>query len=408
MIIPLSRRDLRLASGIVLFTYVAAHLGNHALGLVSLSAAERGLRIGVALWQSPPGTLLLYCAVLAHVALAFIALYERRTLRVPPLELLRIALGFGIPTLLIGHAINTRLAFEIYGHPPDYAHVVSMLWHSGREGRQIALLVPGWLHGCLGLRYAFERRAWFVRLRPILFAGALLLPVLAVTGFLSMVREVALLSQDAAWVATTAAGVSDAERLALVRAGRIALLAYFGAVGVALAARSARSVVERKRGRLVSIRYPGQTIRVPRGWTVLEASRSHHIAHVSMCGGQGRCSTCRVRVAGGQPHCPPPSPNERATLARIGAAEGTRLACQLRPQGDIDVVPLVTTLPRAPRHVPSDGAEREVAVMLVDLRRRPAQRVVLACDQLYALTRYDETVRTTVGVLGGVPGPFHG
>ena len=36
---------------------------------------------------------------------------------------------------------------QAYGHPTDYAHVVWSLWHSGREGRLIALLVPGWLHG---------------------------------------------------------------------------------------------------------------------------------------------------------------------------------------------------------------------------------------------------------------------
>src|SRR5215470_16951682 len=45
-------RDLRLGSGLVLFTYLAAHLANHALGLVSLNAAEIGLRVAVAVWHS--------------------------------------------------------------------------------------------------------------------------------------------------------------------------------------------------------------------------------------------------------------------------------------------------------------------------------------------------------------------
>ena len=39
------RRSLRLASGLVLFTYITAHLVNHALGLVSLKTAEAGARI---------------------------------------------------------------------------------------------------------------------------------------------------------------------------------------------------------------------------------------------------------------------------------------------------------------------------------------------------------------------------
>ena len=40
----LTRQNLRLGSGLILFAYVAAHLANHALGLISVAAAEDGLR----------------------------------------------------------------------------------------------------------------------------------------------------------------------------------------------------------------------------------------------------------------------------------------------------------------------------------------------------------------------------
>src|SRR6266853_3586795 len=95
----MTRRDLRLGSGLVLFAYVTAHLANHALGLVSVNAAEAGLRVAVAFWHSLPGSVLLYGAAGIHVTLAFVALYEHRTLRMPPMEALRIVLGFAIPTL---------------------------------------------------------------------------------------------------------------------------------------------------------------------------------------------------------------------------------------------------------------------------------------------------------------------
>ena len=71
----LTRQHLRLASGVILFTYVAAHLTNHALGLISLAAAERGLRLAVAAWHSLPGTVLLYGGAAIHITLAFVALY---------------------------------------------------------------------------------------------------------------------------------------------------------------------------------------------------------------------------------------------------------------------------------------------------------------------------------------------
>ena len=84
----LSRQNLRLVSGLILFAYVTAHFANHALGLISIAAAERGLRFAVAGWHSVPGTVLLYGAAGIHISLAFVTLYEHRTLRMPPMELL--------------------------------------------------------------------------------------------------------------------------------------------------------------------------------------------------------------------------------------------------------------------------------------------------------------------------------
>ena len=403
-----SRRNLRLASGVILFIYVATHLINHTLGLISIAVAERGLRIAVAVWQSPPGTLVLYGAASTHIALAFLAIYEHRTLRMPPLELLRIALGLSIPTLLIAHAVGTRLAFELYDHPPDYAHVVWMLWHSGREGHQIALLVPGWMHGCMGINFAFGKREGFQRFRLALFGAALLLPAFAVLGFLSMLKEVAVLAQAPAWAASTIVQLDEAQRLALGNVHNSLLALYFGAIASVFIARAVRAFVEERRGSLVSINYPDRTVRIPRGWSVLEASRSHHIAHVSTCGGRARCSTCRVRVIAGEGQCPPPAETERLTLRRIHADEGTRLACQLRPMGNISVVPLLTAVQRKSRDSASDAAEHQVAVMLVDFQLRGSKRRLLPHDLLYALSRFSETVGDTARAAGGLPIQFMG
>jgi len=404
--LSLTRQDLRLGSGLILFVYVAAHLTNHALGLISVETAEQGLRVAVAVWHTLPGTVLLYGAAGIHITLALAALYERRTLRMPPLELLRIALGLGIPTLLIAHAVATRVAFEAYGLQPDYAHIVWMLWHSNREGRQMALLVPGWLHGCLGLNFAFGRQAWYQRFRLVLFGGALLLPVLAVLGFLAMVKEVSLLAQDPAWVHGVTLDAGRTKELARVGDGLLAL--YLALIGAVLAARLLRRIVEIRRGSLISIAYPDRTVHVPRGWTILEASRSHHIPHLSMCGGRARCSTCRVRIVAGGDQCPPPAQNELDTLERIHAPASTRLACQLRPRGNVTVVPLLAATPSPLRESPNEAVEREIAVMLVNLRSASALRRLLPQDLLYLLNRYSETVGQTVRADGGVPTHFSG
>ena len=78
----------------------------------------------------------------------------------------------------------------------------------------------------------------------------------------------------------------------------------------------------------------------PAGWSVLEASRQAGIPHASVCGGRGRCSTCRIRVAGDR-RCRRPRPLERRVLERVGAPPNVRLACQLRPTRDLCVTPLL-------------------------------------------------------------------
>ena len=401
-------RGLRLSSGIVLFAYIAGHFINHALGLISISAAEQGLHVSTAIWQSPVGTVLLYGAALIHVALALLAIYRHRTLRLPPLEWLRIGAGLSIPTLLIGHAVDTRLAFEVFGRPTDYAHVVWALWHSGREGRQIALLVPGWLHGCLGLNFALKSRPFYARFGLILFSIALLLPVLAVLGFFSMLKEVTVLAQDPSWIAVSIGSVSNAQPKSLAYVRDTLLILYCGSIAAVFCLRLVRSYVEERRKSLVSISYPNRTVKVPMGWSVLEASRAHQIAHVSLCGGRARCSTCRVLVVTGQDQCPSPTENERHTLERMRVRAGTRLACQLRPRGNIRIIPLVPAKSRMSPASAGPLAERQLTAMLVEVHFGRNQHRLLSHDMLYALNRFSETIGEAVRGAGGVPNQFMG
>ena len=397
------RRKLRMASGLILFTYIGAHLINHALGLISLDTAEAGMSIAVEVWYSTPGTLVLYGAFAVHFMMALFAVYERRTFRLPPLELLRIVLGFTMPILLIGHAASTRLAYEMFGLSSDYTRVVSNLWATGSQGWQLGLMAPGWLHGCLGLHFAFSRRGWYRQFRFVLFSAALLLPVLAALGFIAMGKELAHSPAAAAEALQFLSPENAVQRLAIAQWKDNLLNWYFSIIGCAFIAREIRNLVERRKKRLVSLSYPGQTVRVPRGWSVLEASRSFHLAHAAMCGGRARCSTCRVRVTSGQEACPPPADDEAATLERIGAPSDVRLACQLRPFGDISVVPMVRTArPIYRTGAPQRGGERDIVVVFCDFRNREElARDHLPQDLLYMLTLYAEGVGNAVRACGG-------
>jgi adenylate cyclase len=397
------RRTLRLTSGLILFTYITAHLVNHALGLISLDTAEAGLEFAVEVWSSLPGTLLLYGAFAIHFLLALWSVYERRTFRLPPLELLRIALGFMLPVILIGHAANTRLAWELFQMPSDYARIVTNLWVSDQQGMQLGLLAPGWLHGCLGLHFVFNRRPLYRHLRYVLFAFALLVPVFSAMGFIAMGRALAANPEITAAALDYLGPANAAQRLALAQWRNNLLIGYFSIIGATFAARAVRNALERGRRRLVSISYPGRTVRVPRGWSVLEASRGFHLPHASVCGGRARCSTCRVRVTAGEDVCPPVEQDERATLARIEAPPDVRLACQLRPQGDISVIPLVRT--ERPNYRPMTrrrSAEREIVVLFCDfLNRAELAGEHMPQDLLYVLTLYIEALGNCIRAARG-------
>jgi adenylate cyclase len=397
------RRNLRMASGLVLFTYITAHLVNHALGLISLNTAEEGLGYAEDVWDSLPGTVLLYGAAGVHFVLALWAIYERRTFRLPPAELLRIAMGFTLPLILINHFVHTRLAYEMFGQPADYTSVIANLWAAESQGMQLGLLAPGWIHGCLGLHFAFSRRPLYRRLRFVLFAIALLLPVFAGFGFIAMGRELRTNAEAAAAAQDFLGPAHAAERAGIARWHNGLLIGYISLIGAAFGARSVRNVLEHSRSRLISISYPGRTVRVPRGWSVLEASRSFHLPHAAMCGGRARCSTCRVQITAGADHCPPAAGDEQVTLNRIGAAPDVRLACQLRPSGNLSVVPLVRTA--APIYRPparERATERDIVLMFCDyLNRKQLAREQLPQDLLYLLTLYGDAVSEAIRAAGG-------
>src|SRR5260370_21791866 len=96
------------------------------------------------------------------------------------------------------------------------------------------------------------------------------------------------------------------------------------------------------------------------------------VARASVCGGGGRGPTCRIRVAGPQEAVLPPAPEEAKVLRRVGAAPDVRLACQLRPHGDLRVTPLLPATAQAtdgfgrPGYL--HGAERAIVILCGDLR----------------------------------------
>jgi adenylate cyclase len=409
-------RQIRLWTGLVLFTYLTTHFLNHALGLVSLEAMAAGQDWFVLVWRSLPGTIALYGSFGIHNLLALWALYRRRTLRMPAWEASQLTLGLLVPPLLVWHVVGTRLAHEVAGTQTTYTFVVLALWQLNPIAglRQVVVLAVAWIHGCIGLHFWLRLRPWYPRLARTIYSGFLLVPVLALLGFATAGQEVSRRASEPGFVQTVireARLPSPAQREVLGQVARAIFWGDLGAIALVLAARAVREHIRRRQG--VRIAYPGgREILVPGGFTILEASRAAGIPHASVCGGRGRCSTCRVRVIRGEEHLPAATADELRVLGRVGAPAHVRLACQVRPRRDLAVVPLVPAGAGPAEALPSghrDGEELTIAVLFADLRgfTRLAERK-LPYDVVFILNRYFEAVGGAITDAGGIVNQFTG
>jgi adenylate cyclase len=418
-------RKLRLASGTVLFVYVLTHLLNHAALNISVDAADRVLIVQKFIWQGSAGTALLYMALTLHAALGIWSLYARRAFRWYPSEAWQLALGLAIPALLANHIAVTRAALTVYGLDKTYIaeldalYVHGFAWHAGDAwgAVQLALLIAAWTHACLGLLFLFRLRRWFAAWQPALLTAAILIPVLALLGFAAGGREVARALADPAFrlahLPITVTG-DAAQKASLAHWRNIFLAAYAALLAAAILARGVRTVFEHRLPHIV-VHYPGRKrLATQSGLSILEASRLHGIPHASICGGKGRCSTCRIRILWSARPLPTPALHERSVLQNIGADPNLiRLACQLRPRADLSVAPLIPpevagdfVLGRTPR-IPGD--ERFLAVMFIDMRGSSsmAERR-MPFDSVFLLGRFIAAATRATVDAGGRPVQFLG
>lgn len=418
-----SLRRARLVSGLIMLTFLTLHLTNHALNLISLAAAEEGRRWFLAIWRNPVGTTLFYGAAVTHVMLAMRSLYLRRTFYMPVGEALQIILGLVIPLLIIDHVVGTRIRHELSNYYDSYEAIIRGFWITSPFNgvKQTLALIVIWCHGCIGIHFWLRYRQWYQSAAPVLLTVAILLPVLALLGFANTGRTIANMSPASGYGEFPSSGyqghknfnatryASPAERAEVKQDEFLIKTGLYGAFGGGLALVVALRIRRRWRERAtqIEIRYAdGESVRVPLGFSVLEASRLGGIPHYAVCGGKGRCSTCRVQVLEGAETLPPPEPIEQTTLTRIGADYGVRLACQLHPTANISVAPLL--VPSLESIVPagsqqaSPGREREIAILFCDIRSfTMLTEARLPYDIVFLLNRYFAIVGQAVERSGG-------
>src|SRR5712672_1901234 len=411
-------RQVRLVCGLVMFSYIFSHFFNHALGNFSYDTMEAWLGFHVWWWRIPIVNFTLYTAAATHFSLGLWALYQRRHFRYTAIEITQLVFGLSIPLLIASHLGIMRLGGLLYGRdPPFYSGTLFAYWVNRpyMVGVQFLLLTVAWTHACTGLYFWLRLKPFFRWAAPFLLAVAVVLPPLAMTGTHRGAHEVTELATQPQWRAENIKPAPPPQRAAIDEVTLYYFpIAYGAAILLVFVARGVRVLIENRRGS-ITVSYPGRKVRTPRGLTILETSMRFNVPHASVCGGKARCSTCRVRVVSDRAMLPPPSGREAFVLARVGASANPsiRLACQLRPRGDVAVIPVL------PANVGADfvrnrsriniGKEHYVVSMFVDMRgSTKLAEVRLPFDTVFLINRFLEAASHAVIDAGGQPNQFVG
>ncbi|MBY5931687.1 2Fe-2S iron-sulfur cluster binding domain-containing protein [Tateyamaria omphalii] len=403
---------VRIISGLILMIYLVLHILNLAAILISPTAYDAVQSARLTVIRSNAGTAVIGLAMAAHVILSLGKVVVARTFRMPFSQWAQVLLGLAIPILLIDHLIYTRGAHEMLGVNTMFGYVTRLIWDTGDGWGQAALLIIAWVHGCIGLHMWLRLTAWWRKAVPWLIGLGVVLPVLALLGFVTFARAIdGLLSNPrgeavahAAWNFPDAAGF--AQLAAASDAANVAVLAILGVAIAAFLLRRAVAAIARP----IRIHYvDGPSVRAPRGQTILETSQSSGVPHTALCGGRGRCTTCRVIIEEGLEDLPPPSEAEARSLAAVGAPPNARLACQVRPRSSVRVFRVFDRDGRRSRAHASQGKEAQLAVLFLDMRGFTARTDgQLPYDVVHLLNRFFDEIVPPINAAGGTVDKYMG
>jgi len=142
--------------------------------------------------------------------------------------------------------------------------------------------------------------------------------------------------------------------------------------------------------------------------TLLDVSIAHKITHWHECGGNGRCTTCRVRILDGASHLSAPTRREAELAQARGWDPTIRLACQTSARGDVTLERIVLSEAtasqlRAETIGREAGVERQLAILFCDMRDFTALADSnSAFDVVHILNRFFEALGDPILLNGGI------
>ena len=356
------------------------HLLNHSLGLISLDTMEQGRAIFLRFWRHDVLFYVLYGALSIHFLLGVYALARRRSFRMSRKEWIRNSCAVLIPFFLASHLSITLWGSRFLGLNDSYAFMIISTYIFDPFGYIILglMLMLVWTHGSIGIIGLIEFREFYSKRRG-LFQGLILgLPLIAYGGYIRASIELSEASQSNP--ITILELISNSNFTAEIGEKIVSLsdllqfLVYPILLSLFVAFYFIRNLLE-KRFNSIQVQYTdGTNINVSRGSSLLEASHKAGRYHESVCGGRGRCTTCRVRVTSSLGELPKPNKIEQSVINRLNFDQSLRLACQLRPETDIEINPLIKLVNHDKQNLRFSnqenlsGIEKETVIMFCDLR----------------------------------------
>ena len=149
-----------------------------------------------------------------------------------------------------------------------------------------------------------------------------------------------------------------------------------------------------------------RSIKVNEGESILNASLAAGIPHYHACGGNGKCSTCRVLIKDGVQHLTPYTEKEKLLRERMRIPQNVRLACQtfvtgspvllhriIRDETDIKLYIKEDTK----SVIQNIGEEKELALFFLDIRNFTLfMEAYLAFDVIHVIRRLFSLFRKCV------------
>jgi adenylate cyclase len=410
------RNHLRLVSGLILLAFVLCHLTAHSFLLVSIERAGSALDVLMYPWRTAIGTTILLSALLTHYLNALWSIYVRRHLRLSRWEWWQLGLGLCIPLLLMFHVTGTRIAESLLGVTSHYSSLLIVQWQLSLwlGVVQVAAVLTVWIHACIGVHFWLRTKARYTRWRAVFVVLGLLLPTLALSGYVTAGNQVlrAATNPNYTKLSFEDSNLTDQKRAEIGHIARLGLAIYLALVLLPFVGRGVRRWLYRRRRPPLLSHSGGRTMPILQGATVLETLRENGIPHASVCGGRARCTTCRILVTKGLDRLPEPAGLEAAALARIGATPGMRLACQIRPSADISIIPLLAAEAGAADGSVRgglEGSERLITVLFVDLRGSTILgEAKMPYDLLYVLNQFFHEMTKALHATNGHYSQFTG